>query len=558
MNTTIFIREREEALRAKQTSEERYSRLLASVTDYVYSVRVESGLAVETKHGVGCEAVTGYSAQELQRDPELWLRMVCAEDREEVLAHTRRILNGEAPPPLEHRIICKKGSLRWIRNTTIPRRDPLGLLVGYDGLVSDITERKLAQEALRESEERLALVIQGSNDGIWDWNLVTDEVYFSPRWKSMLGYSEEEIEHHVSAWEALIHPDDRAKAFASINKYLSGLSPTYELEHRLQHKDGTYRWILARGVAQRDQSGRPVRLVGSHIDLTERTLAMEQLQKAYAELALNQEALRTTMSELKSSNEQLKEAQLRLIQSAKLETVGTLAAGVAHEVKNPLQTILMGLDFLVRNLAGAGQDTTVVMQDMREAVSRANAIISELLQLSGSRDFELRAQDVNELIERALWLVNNEVVASRTRVALELGVGLPQVRMDRSKIEQVLINLFINALQAMSQEGLLTVRTRQEAYRGRPCAGSRFNPGDALVIVEVQDTGPGISIEHLHRVFDPFFTTKPVGEGTGLGLSVVRQIVDLHGGLIELKNAQQGGAVATIYLKAADTRQAAA
>jgi C4-dicarboxylate-specific signal transduction histidine kinase len=278
---------------------------------------------------------------------------------------------------------------------------------------------------------------------------------------------------------------------------------------------------------------------------------MEQLQKAYAELALNQEALRTTMSELKSSNEQLKEAQLRLIQSAKLETVGTLAAGVAHEVKNPLQTILMGLDFLVRNVPMNGQNASAVLQDMREAVTRANAIISELLQLSSSRDFDLQALNVNELIERALRLVNNEVIASRTRVELELAEGLPPVRMDKSKIEQVLINLFINALQAMSQEGLLTVRTRQESYNGRSGAGSRFNPGDALVIIEVQDTGPGIANEHLSRVFDPFFTTKPVGEGTGLGLSVVRQIVELHGGLIELKNAPQGGAVATICLKAA-------
>ena len=148
MSTTVILRERDEATRAMQETQQRYQRLLACVTDYVYSVAVDQGRPSATSHGPGCEAVTGYTSREFDADPFLWYRMIFSQDRPEVTAQAERILQGETPPPLEHRIIHKNGTIRWIRNTPVPHKDALGRLTTYDGLVSDITECKRAEQFL--------------------------------------------------------------------------------------------------------------------------------------------------------------------------------------------------------------------------------------------------------------------------------------------------------------------------------------------------------------------------------------------------------------------------
>ena len=424
MNTTIVVRDKDRAEQAVRESEHRYKRLLASVTDYVFSVTVEEGRSVGTVHGPGCEAVTGYTSEEFAADPFLWYRMIRGEDRPTVTAHTERILKGETPPPLEHRIIHRNGKIRWIRNTPVPHKDELGRLIAYDGLVSDITEHKQAEE---------------------------------------------------------------------------------------------------------------------------------QLERANAELSRNETALRTALEKLKAANEELQTTQLRLIQAAKLESVGTLAAGVAHEVKNPLQTILLGLDYLDINLPGVNNGTNLVLTDMRDAVTRANLIIRELLQLSAAADFELKEEDFNALVERSLWLLNSEIAASQINVVCKLAADLPRVLLDRSKMEQVLINLFINALQAMPQGGVLTITTSHrllgEDLKTGGLALPQSKSGERVVIAEVRDTGKGIAESHLPKIFDPFFTTKAVGVGTGLGLSVVKKIIDLHGGAIDLQNTQPGGVAVTLMLR---------
>jgi PAS domain S-box-containing protein len=427
------------------------------------------------------------------------------------------------------------------------------VLSGLAAQLSLFIEQEHAEKALRQSEERLALVIQGSNDGIWDWDITSGQAYFSPRWKSMLGYEDHEIANTFAAWVNLQHPEDRPKVEAAIRTYFAGETSKYELEHRLRHKDGSYRWVLARGVVLRDNCGKPVRMAGSHVDLTDRKLAAERLEQACAKLAARETVLKRIVRDLHVSHRELKKAQMHLIQAAKLESVGTLAAGVAHEVKNPLQTILMGVDYLCRRIPAEARESQEALEDMRDAVQRANSIIGELLVFSRETDFQTRPESLNAVIDRSLHLLTTDFVAAHTEIVRHLDGNLPLARMDPTKIQQVFINLFQNAIQAMPRGGTLTLTTRSRRVESaaKPAEGlfRRFNPGDLLVVAEVADTGHGIPEVHLERVFDLFFTTKPTGVGNGLGLSIAKKIVDLHGGEIQIRNLPTGGVSVTVALK---------
>ena len=162
----------------------------------------------------------------------------------------------------------QKGSLEW------------QLLISFHNVLERLQQ---SRQDVQKSEERFALAVQGANDGLWDWDLRTDIVYFSPRWKSMLGYEDHEIPHHFNEWLKRVHPEDRERAQETIQDYLNGRTASYRLEHRLQHKDGTYRWILARGALLRDKDGKPYRMAGSHTDITERKQAEEQLREKEAQ-----------------------------------------------------------------------------------------------------------------------------------------------------------------------------------------------------------------------------------------------------------------------------------
>ena len=237
-------------------------------------------------------------------------------------------------------------------------------------------------------------------------------------------------------------------------------------------------------------------------------------------------------------------AQQQMLQAEKAESVGRLAAGVAHEVKNPLMILLTGVRYLSEHLPIADENIALLLEDMRQAVKRADSVIIGLLELAAPRELDMKAQDVNPIVEQSLLLVKHELDKSRITAVKKFTDTLPPLMLDRFKIEQVLVNLFTNAIHAMPDGGMLTVKTSL-----RPLVGSTAGNHKRTVIVEVDDTGTGIPKDKLEKIFDPFFTTKPTGKGTGLGLSVARQLIEMQRGKIEIRNRDEGGVRATLVFK---------
>jgi len=258
---------------------------------------------------------------------------------------------------------------------------------------------------------------------------------------------------------------------------------------------------------------------------------------------------------LEQSNRELRSTQLQLIQAAKMDVIGRLAAGVAHEVKNPLSMITMGIDFLEKEVAGKDEKAVFMVRSMAEAVRRADTVIREMLDFSSPQELTLRPEDLGEIVERSLLLVKHELDSNQIKLNLHIDKGLPKVEVDRKQMEQVFINLYTNAVRAMGQGGELTIKAYSEKLLGfSEGVGYRkddiLTPGDKVAVIQIEDTGPGIPQDLIYRVFDPFFTTSRDKGGTGLGLSLVKTMIQMHHGLIRLENRSQGGARAIIKLRA--------
>jgi signal transduction histidine kinase len=246
---------------------------------------------------------------------------------------------------------------------------------------------------------------------------------------------------------------------------------------------------------------------------------------------------------------------MQLIEAEKMQTVGRLAAGVAHEVKNPLAVLQMGIGFLSKKISIDDSSASLVLKEMGEAVDRADGVVSDLLEFASPTELELEETEIEPLIRQSLRFVRHELNAAKISVTTNFAGRLPTCRLDPNKIKQVLVNLFVNACHAMPDGGKLGVTTRchqlvvdEEITAGaRP--GLQFRAGDTIFIIEIADTGTGIPPDQLSRVFDPYFTTKSTGKGTGLGLTVTKTIIDLHGGRIQIANRNGGGVIVTLALR---------
>ena len=536
--------ERQRIEQALAESERHYKHLLASTTDYTFSVSVVDGRAVSAVHGPGCVAVTGYSAAEYLADPGLWLRMVHEEDRPLVIQQAARVLAGETPPPLEHRLRHKNGPVRWVRAAVVPGLNNRGRLVAYEGLIADITERKRAEEKLVSSEAFYHSLVENLPQNIFRKDTNERFTFANQKFCATLGRALEQI---IGRTDFDFYPAELAAKYQRDDRWVIETGRSFETVEENVASNGETIYVQVVKTPIYDAHRRVLGTQCLFWDITERKRFEERLQQANLELASSEQALRR-------SHEELKSAQLQLIQAEKMESIGTLAAGVAHEVKNPLAILQLGLNYLEKHVPARDGNMGTVLTEMREAIDRANTITRGLLDFSSARQLAVESGDLNSIIEQSLSLVRHEVTQKDIKLVKDPAAALPAVAVDRTQIQQVFVNIFINAIQAMSKGGTLTVRTDAKALTETThFEGSRradhFWAGDIAVVAEIEDTGGGIPEENLARIFDPFFTTKPAGTGTGLGLPVSKKIIELHGGTIDIKNKPDGGVKVTIMLK---------
>ena len=308
--------------------------------------------------------------------------------------------------------------------------------------------------------------------------------------------------------------------------------------------------LANRDIGSGDTSaGIPIHFAGKQY-----VIASDRRQILSLLLSTYETALKTNES-LIAAQDALRAAQGQLIEAEKLQSVGRLAAGVAHEVKNPLAIIEMAADLLATKPDAETVD--ILIGEMKESVLRANKVITGLMDLSIADESGMKETSLDAVTDRVLAALESDIVRSNVTVVRDYAPALPLCRIDVPKIEQVISNVISNALQEMPHGGTLTVSAAKSVFLPTEVnfdsgdrTGSRIRRGDTAVILKVRDTGSGIDPANLNKVFDPFFSTKPTGKGIGLGLTVARKFMELHSGRITLANAPDSGAEATLSFKA--------
>ena len=381
----------------------------------------------------------------------------------------------------------------------------------------EIIERKRTEEALRESEERFRIAAESASDLIWDWDLVTDRLEWFGEIDELLGYGPGEFPRTIKAWEETIHPDDHDRVMHTLDQHLRTRTPYYE-EYRVKKKDGTFRYWTDRGTALRDAEGIAYRMIGGCADMTERKQAEEERRRL--------------------------EAQLQ--QSQKMESIGRLAGGIAHDLNNLLSPILGYAEMILLGL-GPGTHHHEEASEIKRAAELARDLIQRLLALSRKQVLELKTIDLRDIVSGFETILRRTI---REDIKIEIHVqsrpGL--IRADVAQIEQILLNLAVNAQEAMPGGGLLKIEVTSIILNQISPSQYAVVPPGSYVMLSVSDTGKGMGQAVLDCLFEPFFTTKERGKGTGLGLPMVYGIVKQHGGHISVHSEPDHGTSFKIYL----------
>jgi PAS domain S-box-containing protein len=432
---------------------------------------------------------------------------------------TEEILNavafGERIQQFETVRQRKDGSLIDVSFTISPIVGQDGTIIGGSTIVRDISNRKRKDETFRRSQERFRLVARATKDAISDWDIRSGEVWRSETFWEKFGYPPRDTEPNIAGWKDLLHPEDRDRVWNGLQTALARHSDSYEAEYRFRRADGSYAVVLNRAYVVYDETGQPTRAIGAITDLSDRRELEEQFRQAQ-----------------------------------KMEAVGRLAGGVAHDFNNLLMIISGYADMMREQLVPEDKHRKNINQILK-AADRAAALTQQLLAFSRKQVLLPRIVDLNTVIEDSLKMIQR-LIGEDIELNTSLGEALSAIKADPGQIVQVLMNLCVNARDAMPNGGELKIETRSvavdtEAARRHPT----FVPGNYAALV-VSDTGTGMTEEVQTHLFEPFFTSKESGRGTGLGLSTVYGIIKQSGGYVWVDSELGRGSSFSLYFPAVD------
>jgi PAS domain S-box-containing protein len=396
---------------------------------------------------------------------------------------------------------------RWldVEGQYVCTYDEHGRITGCFGTQRDVTDK-------HKTAERLELAMESADIGIWDLDLATRALYFDEQFAARMGYSFDDPRvRDASFWGTCMHASDLSEVRQAFEAHLRGGAP-FRVEHRLRAASGEWRWFLSSGrVTTRSTEGHPLRMVGCCVDVTERKLLQE-----------------------------------RLFLAERMASIGTLAAGVGHEINNPLTYIVLNLTLIERELktlalpTGSQARLTHMIEQARYGIDRVSGIVRDLQALTRVPEQRVGRVELMSVLERCLEIADHQI-RHRARVIRELA-PVSRVRGSEGRIVQLFLNLLVNAAQAIPIGSADTnwIKVKTVAEQGN-------------AVVEISDSGIGIAPDVMGRIFDPFFTTKQIGEGTGLGLAICRSIVTAMGGEITVDSTPGTGSTFRVVLPASET-----
>ena len=448
-----------------------------------------------------------------------WLGIVHPEDRDSMCHYLQEDVIAKGMPfSKEYRIIRQSDNVtRWVNGSGEVKVGRDGTTTFMIGTILDITDQKLAFEQLANISCRLQLATASANLGVWDWNVRENRMDWDDRMFELYGIAPETFPNNIDAWTNGLHPDDKEAAVAACESALVG-EQEFDTTFRVCHPDGSVKHIKANGLVIRGKDGIAERMIGVNVDITNTILA---------------------------ENNRV-ELEAQLYQAQKMESVGRLAGGVAHDFNNML-TVILGNAQLALLDVNPTKPLHVHLEAIRNAAERSASLTRQLLAFARKQIIAPKVLDLNGAVSGMLMMLQR-LIGEDIHLVWQPATNLWPVMMDSSQLDQVLANLCVNSRDAIDGVGKISIETENRVV-GEDYCGTHFGflPGEYVRLV-VSDNGQGMDKETLSHIFEPFFTTKGLGEGTGLGLATVYGIVKQNNGFVNVYSEPKRGTTFTIYL----------